>query len=222
MNNAIALFLSSPFSYNTGLQLLMEILPDNQHVKQMAKGFSMNNKHRMLKMLQENLNTFVSKNAITQTIVPTYIKNQKQTTEEVFSKNVSQDVSQKVMELKQERNKLFSQASYVHNELNQLTLNQKEREMRAKLIVENFERTQAIWDALDYFEQYGTLPLSFTDKKVEHKTAIETHNRINNLRSYLTKHKKNLLIAKTEKQRLKLEDSIARMEFELKGLLNAH
>lgn len=117
------------------------------------------------------------------------------------------------------RIKYFKEANAHHYRLDSLT-DPGEIKQSIDLILSNFEKVDAYWVRLDYWQKNGIVLPTDVDKSTikEITDPIEMIKRRNNLRSNITKGKKKVVVLKDTTKIANLNQKIAHWEIELADL----
>lgn len=221
MNDKLQLYLSKPWLYQLGLEILSELAPEHPQLTKLQSYTAPNEKTLLLivKNISSKINSVEQRKAKS---LPAPVETPKvddvQITPEVFQNSFfNEDIDR----LKKEKAKLFSEASNAHHELTSMKLSQKQRLIRAEMIVSNLERVDEIWFALDYFEANGKLPLKEVAPN-DYEMAMQTAKRITTLRTYISKYSKLVAEVKTGKAKTSHEEKLKKFQFELNQLQNAN
>lgn len=210
-------YLKNPVDFDLGVALMKRYFPSHFLLNQLEKGYTFSGERKMIKVLSsiDNDSTLEKKEpliASTKTIEVNY--------QEVKSNN-KEKVLAVVNDLKKEKSRLFSEASVSHVELRTSVLTTPQRQIRCKNIVENFNRLSEVWDALDYFERYGVLPNQYAFQS-NYEKAVEDSKRINNLRTYISKLKKEIPLLKKAVVIEEKKNKLLEFTLELNHLLNGY
>lgn len=224
MKKEIEIFFKKTFDYENGLKILLTFCPSHVLIDPLSKGFSMSNKQRLISTLKNlkiseikaepNYTDLSSKiirklPIVSTPLLPIIVKN-------------DASFDSKISDLNKRKALLINQATHARIEIQSLNLNLKQRGLNAQRIVECFDELGEIWDALDYYDEFGTLPIKYSKEVNVAQQAISNMHRIQNLRTYISKDKKKLVLAKKSETKVKLETRLNEMNLELKMLINAH
>ena len=220
----IAEFLKAPYNYQIGLKLLLDNNPESTQIERLKRGYTIINEKLLIKELKALVNETSKLSAppnkltappqsrkVVQKIKPTISEEEKKVRN---IKKAKHHLQKTIDDLKIKKTKLLQEASYNHHQLSTLK-NQKERYKRASVIVDNWNEIEQCWKDLDYIYEYNKLPIHLREPDKFEVGAALIKKR-NNLRSYVTKYKKQIAALKDEKTILKYQDKLRDYEFELK------
>ncbi|MGV3588594.1 MAG: hypothetical protein ACO1OF_16430 [Adhaeribacter sp.] len=146
--------------YTTGCELFRQLQPLSSLNKVFALGNTPFNTQKLLKELQNHYLQLQAESKVQAAIIKATAVPEK-TTETTLSGllNTIAPVAtpEAVTQLKEERSRLFKEASHLHSQL-LLVSDMEKRKLVALRILANFSRNEEIWDKLMFFEKHGFLP----------------------------------------------------------------
>jgi len=215
----IAAYLQAPYNYQIGIDLLKANDPYNDKLPKLENRYSIINE----KILVKELKALVSlpNKPTTLPNKPTTLPKKVSTPppEEVKIKKIEKatsDFEKTIKDLKIEKARLLQEASNAHTELRSI-LNQKQRFIRAQLIVKNWNRINKIWEILDYIDKYNRLP-AWMEKADDFEVGAELIRKRNNLRTYVTKYQKLIESTTKESLKIKYDEKLRKYQFELSNI----
>jgi hypothetical protein len=211
---SVAEFLQHPYNFSLGVSLLELHDPQNHVLPKLKKGYTIMNEKLLLAQLRP---LATKKSVVLPTVTPSLSVPSETLSLAVTTTDAKNELLDKVRSLKQEKARLFAEAVNAHRELTDLPLSKKDRFLRAQLIDDHFQRIDTIWLALDFFDRFGKLPAAESDKD-NFAAGLEIQHRILNLRTYISRYKKQLLTAKSPVSKASVEEKLQRYSFELKHL----
>lgn len=212
-------YLEDPYDFEEGVQLFNHFYSNNNLLISLNKGYTISGEDKMIMLLKK---VVPGEETELETIdeVEAFGLDFNLETESVALFN-PEEAEPILRELKMEKSRLFSQSAAAHLELARLKLSEKERYLLAKLIIEHFERIDEIWLTIDYYAAHGVLPNKYRFA-TDYEKALENRQRITNLRTYISKLKKEIPIVKSTAKKQSKTERLNAFEFELNRLLDGN
>jgi len=210
-------YLDDPFDFNEGVELFGFYFPEDKLLISLKNGYTIIGEEKMHAMLFEK--SFDREN-LSEVFEPV-VQNTNQIVDVLIDKPkiVNNEAEEVIKTLKMDKSRLFAQAAAAHMELARLKLAQKDKFIRCKLIIENFELIDDIWLTIDYYGAYGVLPNKFTYAS-DYEKALKDSKKINNLRTYISKLERDIPLLKSAIKIAEKNEKLNGFKFELKELLN--